>query len=321
MTIQSSTDIQPALSYFKKEDPEVLKSTFERVVGIQYPHIPASSFLVAGAIARIAERGLLNDPYIQEKLEKFKEKFSKFEEKAVKPSIKKTSSSPSIDFRFAELWESIESEIDNFIQNGCKSTFSMEEWLKSFHPSNEHLAKIREKIQRRLDDVKLSFSEADDPYGFMSRSQKLRYCEFLQQILTTKKPRKQRVVVRRKRQRNPEKVVKKVKIEIEDKTFGLKGLPATKIIGAEAAVVWDPKYRNLTIFHANQGETLDIRGSSVVNWDQKKTQKRKIRKPKEFFNQFLGAYKQTAFKIFENLKVRPQRATGLLNNKVILKVY
>jgi hypothetical protein len=324
MTIQSSTDIQPSLAYYKKEDPDSLKAAFERVVGVKYPHVPATSFTVAGAIARIAERGLLNDPYIQEKLENFKLKFSKFEEKAEKAgkSFNKTTSSsePTVDFRLAELWESLEQETDRFLQNGCKSTFSMEEWLKSFRPSYEHLAKIREKIQRRLDDVKLSFSEADDPYGFMTRSQKLRYCEFLQQILTTKKPRKQRVV-RKKRQRDPEKVVKKVKIELEDKSFGLKGLPAIKIIGAEAAVVWDAKYRNLTIFHAKQGETLDIRGSSVVNWDQKRTQKRKIRKPQEFFKQFLAAYKQTAFKIFENLKVRPQRATGLLNNKIILKVY
>lgn len=133
-------------------------------------------------------------------------------------------------------------------------------------------------------------------------------------IDTTPRP----VIVRRKRRRPAIEVVKKLKYKKDDAAAGIVSIMPSKIVEAQKLVVYNSKYRTVTLYEAAGSQGLSVKGTSIINYDEKKSRTKKLRKPKDFFakinNKGIRAFKSA----FDAVKCVEKPAKGRINQDVVL---
>lgn len=125
-------------------------------------------------------------------------------------------------------------------------------------------------------------------------------------------------VVRRKRKRSPIDVVKKLKYQKEDKQYALNSLLPSKIVEAQRLLVFNTKYRTVTLFEADSSHGLSVKGTTVINYDIKKSKTKKLRKPKEFFDKIKNKGIKAVRVAFDSIKCVEKSAKGRINEDTIL---
>ena len=73
----------------------------------------------------------------------------------------------------------------------------------------------------------------------------------------------------------------KVSIKDEDEALGIVTIDPTNIVGAESAVIYNTKTRRLEVYRAAEGMRLSVKGSKIINLDEKTSIGKTIRKPEE----------------------------------------
>lgn len=317
--VTEDKDISYAIDWYKKNKTEdELKAEFEKWAGMSFSGVSARNFLLAGSLAFIWNSGFKNE-YILKKLESSRGKFNKtIETKEECKKVEKTNYNPKQYSFYAEL----ESALDEFILNKCRSNklFNLSELLNSLRPQKDELNYCRNKFQKKLIELKNSFTDKDlnEAYSFLTPQQKERLIEWYKNlILTCKTQRKPRKV---KPSLLKEKKVKRVRLSSEDE-YGFTSIPTEKLIESNAAIIWNSKRRLLSLFFAENGKTLDISGSAITNYDTNKSKMIKIRKPKETISKFLLARKDQIEKLFQTIKAKPKEASPYLNGKILLRVW
>lgn len=127
------------------------------------------------------------------------------------------------------------------------------------------------------------------------------------------KPRKKRAV-------KPEKVVSKLAYLKEHKELGLKSVPAPEIIGASEIWLYNTEKRILTVL---RGGPMTVRGSTIFDFDEKKSVAKKIRKPEEVIPD-LSKMRVAARmgKVMDSIKTKPCYLSGRCNDQtIIMKVF
>ena len=126
------------------------------------------------------------------------------------------------------------------------------------------------------------------------------------------------IVVRRKRRRPAIEVVKKLKYKKDDAAVGLISIMPSKIVDAQKLVVYNSKYRTITLYEAAGSQGLSVKGTTIINYDENKSRTKKLRKPKEFFakvsNKGIRAFKSA----FDAVKCAEKPAKGRINQDTIL---
>lgn len=126
------------------------------------------------------------------------------------------------------------------------------------------------------------------------------------------------IVVRRKRRRPAIEVVKKLKYKKDDAAAGLISIMPSKIVDAQKLVVYNSKYRTVTLYEAAGSQGLSVKGTTIINYDENKSRTKKLRKPKEFFaklnNKGIRAFKSA----FDAVKCVEKPAKGRINQDTIL---
>jgi hypothetical protein len=131
-----------------------------------------------------------------------------------------------------------------------------------------------------------------------------------------RKPRAKKTV-------SPEKVALKFKYLKEFAELGLKSLPATSLVGASEAFIYDTVKRKLiyVIADAHAG-TFTIKGSSLLAFDALATVQKTLRKPDIILKELLKVGKPAMRKIFKDIKATEIKYTGRSNDHlVILKAW
>ena len=162
----------------------------------------------------------------------------------------------------------------------------------------------------------------------ITRKQKKAYEVFLKTILddcisylsNTRKTNKLRKP-RKKKVKSADQLVSKVQFKATDPTLKISSVPPTQIVGASYVWVYNTKYARLTYLVAPDNQSLSIKGTTVQNFDEKKSLIKKIRKPEKNLSELLNMGKVAMLKAFLSLKTKPILANGRLNKEtVILKV-
>ena len=110
----------------------------------------------------------------------------------------------------------------------------------------------------------------------------------------------------------PEKQV--AKVTLHSGLPGLKCQPAVKIIGAKELLCYNERYKIITVFHALNESGFSVKGSSILNFDEKKSFSKRIgRNTKNILDIIL---KDGKMKILE--KQKDARFTNRINENVIL---
>lgn len=131
--------------------------------------------------------------------------------------------------------------------------------------------------------------------------------------------KKQRAV-RKKKAIPAEKKLKTFKFQKESKEYKLASINPEKVIGAQELLTFNTKYKLLTHFVAEERSSLDVKGTTIINFDQAKSKTYRIgRKTEEHVETALRGGKRAFSKMLDTLKTSTLQHR-INENTILLRV-
>jgi len=137
-------------------------------------------------------------------------------------------------------------------------------------------------------------------------------CDMLaQEAKVNRKPRKAKVVPK-------DKLVAKLKFMKSNEPLKLVSINPTDIIGASELWIFNIKTRKLGKYIASEFNTLNIKGTTITNFDEFKSVQKTVRKPEEKLKEFKAAGKVQLRKFLDDINATDTKLTGRINEETIL---
>ncbi len=110
-----------------------------------------------------------------------------------------------------------------------------------------------------------------------------------------------------------------VNVMAEFPALNLVGVPLEKMVGAKGVMVYNTKERKLGIFYAKDDTGLQIKGTTIKNFDEEKSGQKKLRKPEAQIETVRSVtMKRAQIIIRDNINAKMSKITGRLNNFVVI---
>ena len=248
----------------------------------------------------------------------------------IKPAVY----TPSIQDRVREaayrMTEEIEEAIDGFQtdpENFDPKAFKMLNLLKGKEVKAAHARIIKSFYERDLAELEeLASGKGDEQLreGYSHRTKKqvknlivfyqeiMSACDMLaQEAKVNRKPRKTKVV-------SKDKIVANLKFQKTTEPLKLVSINPTDIIGASELWIFNTKTRKLGKYVANEFNTLNVKGTTITNFDEFKSIQKTIRKPEEKLKEFKAANKVALRKFLDDVNATDTKLNGRINEETIL---
>ncbi len=227
------------------------------------------------------------------------------------------------------------SDIDDFLDNITLKSDKLIKY-KSEMVDTLHNTMLKYKgLTLKFDDVKdyyqkqhdqLLDEEYEEYFEHLKSTEKKNLVKILNLILseldnlyeTKKKTRKPRKVKKSKKSADPTKMVKKLKYMKSCDELGLKSFHPEKIIGAKTLWLYNAKTRELSQYVSDLG--FAVKGTTLCNYNEKLSQRKKLRKPKELLDQITTGGKVAQKKFMKSLTTTAKTCNGKINNNMILLI-
>ena len=272
--------------------------------------------LQAGWTARIITRGGLGwessfELRLRETLDKAgvsAEEASEVKKTAEKPVEKPK---PSIQDRIADKASDTIGELDEFIdKNGW--SIDVYDWLTKKQVTPVTARKIRDFFKPIADEaVELIANKPNsqlmEGYKNLTKIQQKQRAAFYAKLIDDcerfSDVAKKQKTPRRKKVVPVEKKLKGLKFQQESKEYKLVSIKPERIIGATELWAFNTKYRTLTVFNAAEHSTLDVKGTTMINYDEVKSKTYRVgRKTEQHVATALKGAKRAVSKMLEELK-------------------
>jgi hypothetical protein len=183
-----------------------------------------------------------------------------------------------------------------------------------------------------LGELLLAYEKADEQliegYSNFKRPELKKFIGFVENILTSTKKYTQNV--KAMKVRKPRKAKVKSAAQLTTKVKFCKSFPElklvsidpTSIVGAHSVWIYNTKYRKLGVYIAGPNQTLSVKGTTIINYNEELSLNKTLRKPEIQLNEFTNANKVTLRKFLENINGKAATLNGRLNeDTVILKAF
>lgn len=261
---------------------------------------------------------------------------AKAEEKAAKPKI-------SIQQRMQEQVDPLLGEWEGYIDDYLDGKMS----LKDFDPYNEmrafdggcikpnHAKIIKESYAPQIAEaeeiIKWECEQLKEGYSFMTPKMRKEYIKWFEKIQTAcdtiietgksqRKPRKKRVV-------SKEKMVAKLKFQLNESSLGIASIRPEEVAYANEVWVYNTKTRKVGVYHAKNkdprglsrpGTGLTVKGTTIKDFDPELSFQKTLRKPAEQIQNWTGKAKTRFAKAFEEVKAVETKLNGRINDTTII---
>jgi len=281
-------------------------------------------------LCRMATRGA---PLDQKSLDKIKAEINSLSASGSAILEKrKTANLPSIQERTETKYLEYLGDIDAYVDQVITARSSKDDvkfdalgWVNLRKVKPMHCSKIASYIETTyLAEMLEAFSGKDkqlvEGYSYLTKPKFKKVIQHLSETVnafnniavekkTARKPRQ-------KKQKTASQQVKKVKYLPESKEYAIKSISPDKIIGSTLLVVFNEKYRILSVYHASDPRGLGIKGTTIQNFDIEKSTSRKLRKPKDILKRLTGV--RSISTVMQELKTKPIATTGRLNENCVI---
>jgi hypothetical protein len=222
----------------------------------------------------------------------------------------------------------LEDELDILFKTNYKHVFSL----------YEHMAKAgitQSDAKAAIDYYKPILADVlANPKDFSgTKTQYKLYVKFLQMLVddatkyyqntkaVSKKPRvskKKTVVVKTKP--NSE-LIKKLNYKKDNVELKLVSINPESIIGSSGLIVFNDKYKTISILVANENETLTVKGTTIFNFNETLSFTKTVRKP-EIIPELLSGNMTAVKRKLSEIKTKSKETTGRINSDtLILKAF
>ena len=248
--------------------------------------------------------------------------------------VKTTVVQPTIQERVKEsamrMTEEIEDAIEGFQTNPemfDPKAFKMLNLLKGKEVKAAHARIIKGFYAKDLAELEeLASGNADEQLreGYSHRTKKqiknliafyqeiMMACDMLaQEAKVNRAPRKTKAVPK-------EKLVAKLKYMKTNEPLKLVSINPTDIIGAGELWVFNTKTRKLGKYVASEFNTLNVKGTTITNFDEFKSVCKTLRKPEEKLKEFKAAGKVQLRKFLDEINATDTKMNGRINEDTVL---
>ena len=207
----------------------------------------------------------------------------------------KVENAPNIQDRIREQVSNLIGELEQiedafFVGNTSefKGCTDIENYIRSRNIRGIQATRIADWFKRRIDPIETVLQgKADDQlkegYSLYTKKQLKDYLKWLNclivacqhQVEISKKLRSPR----RRKPKDPVKVVKNLKFKKEDAEWKIKSIPPQRIVGAEKAILFNTKTKVCSILEAETRNGLSVKGTTIIGFDSSKSKSKKLRKP------------------------------------------
>jgi len=219
-------------------------------------------------------------------------------------------------------------QIISAIRKECTYSFCLKTWLRENEISGIQAKNISLYFKN---NVLNEFLEAQaglceqlvESYSFLTEKQLSAVIEVVERFVqdcdelhTIKKQISIHNRTPRKTTKNPLKQVKNLKYLKEHEQ--LKSIVPTKIIGAKAILLYNPKTRCVVYYECDNNHGLAIKGCAVLNYDVTKTLCKTMRKPDEHLSKFMSEGRVAIRNTIKELKSKNKVASGRINGTFLI---
>ena len=297
--------------------------------------IPDSQIrLTTGWLCRMSDMGLELDEHEQIKLdnliaEHLLYKEEKKAEAVVEEAVPKITIQDRLREKVSECAGELEGLFDDFITAGAKMSA---DWkpiatIRGMNVAPQMISTISDIWKKKLEELEDVSNTKDaqlvEGYKCYSKIQlrnMIKFCEtvisdcgaYVQIKKVERKPRARKAV-------SPEKVASKFKFLKEFAELKLTSQPATALIGASEAWLYDTAKRKLIHVVADQHiGHITIKGSALIGFDTVHTVKKTLRKPAEQIKALLSGGKPASRKYFKEIKSTEVAFNGRGNDDIVI---
>jgi hypothetical protein len=276
-----------------------------------------------GAIARMISRGYDVPAHSKKFLEET------FAYTLTKAKIQSESNIPkqSIQERMRDKQHDIIGDIEELIDS--EQPFSLYDWLKAKEIPAAYCPAIVSYYAPWLEEL-IEVLEGSDPqlkeaYSHMTKTMVKNRVVFFSNLIEdaerygnvtkkTRTPRKPRTI-------SVEKKLKNLKFQKEDNNYKIASINPEKIIGAQELWTFNTKYKIVTVFRAIDRGGLQIKGTSITNYNETASlSKGTGRKPEIVLDKLQKSGKIVLRKLMEELSTDKPLQVRINENTVLMKV-
>lgn len=277
--------------------------------------VPDSLFPYTCAwIGRMATRGVPVDEqtrlFFERRLREALESRATDDKKEDRPAAEKPNIQERIRDRVNDLIGDLEEVMDQHLR-GEITEFDAYEFCQKAEIPAQHTTKMAAYYSGQYEELELAI-EGSDPqvkegYSRYSKKWLRARLEFIEKMMAdllrysgnAKKLR----APRKKKPQSVEKKLKNFRYQKEFQDMKLASVSPEQIVGAQELWTYNTKYKTLTVFRAIDRGGLDIKRSSIVNFDEKTTMTRRTaRSAEKIVQSVLSGGKIILKKVMDDLK-------------------
>jgi hypothetical protein len=238
--------------------------------------------VTAAWYARILNRGgILEMPHVKKFRFRLTEMFSKSTlNKALEVSDESVTEEVTVKVRKPSA--KISDFIGEFEEAIDKSgwTLSMYEWLQNKQvPSNQ--AKIVQEFYAPIAEeanLSLTSTNVKEGYNHYTSAELKKRAAFYSGIVADcqRHASNKKQIIRKKKTISADKKLKDLKFQAESKDYKVVSINPEKILGSGELLTFNTKYKTLTQFIASSESGLDVKGTTILNYDEEKSKTYKL---------------------------------------------
>lgn len=243
---------------------------------LQYQSVPAWHYLTVGRIAYLINRGSTPPDavgvWFKTQLGKLQTQFIKLDDSIEEVAI--TSKDRRL-FEYVDLYSFIDAIRVKYAEDGETIESKLTERLRKTQPNQIMLRKLyahfKEVLAAAMQDKDNSFAEAtiaplilvvNTLAGASGNAKVASY--------NASKASKKAV-----------KAAEKVSVKVIDADTNMASINPAQLPGANLVVIYNSKDRKAMVYYANSNETLNIKGTKIINFDETRSFAKTLRKPKD----------------------------------------
>ena len=236
---------------------------------------------------------------------------------------------PTIQDRLQEKTSEIIGELEGHYDDAIvsvKSTFKPYDYLVSNNVVQSQLGKYEAVYTKRKQELEDAMAKKDEQlkegYSHYKAADFKRMIAWIDNLMSAieqyrgvKKSLKKAKV---RKAPSKEKVIAKLKYAKTDPVLKIVSINPADIVGASALWVYNIKSRKLGKYVAAAYQTLNVKGTSITNFDTDKSISKTLRKPDEKLKEFAKAGKIALRKFIEDIKATETKMNGRISTDVVL---
>lgn len=225
-----------------------------------------------------------------------------------------------------KLIADLEDQLDIFFKKPSASEFDAADWFSKMNVKPQ-VAKVIKAYYDPLYAELIEVQSGNDPdvkegYSHLKKRQLKKYVEFIKAIIAAADQQKQ--VVKKTRKPRKKKVkpasvlVSKLKYMKSEETLNLTSARAEDIIGSQQLWVYNAKTRVLSVYNAIGASGLNVKGSTLLGFDETSSVSKKLRKPAVSLESVKSGGKIILKKLMDTIKTKKMVPSGRINKDTIL---